>query len=173
MGRLVVTMGGLPNSGKSTIATILARTLDRTVRIELDGAGVGQVAKTLTQEERQALRDRDIHVEFEDASALAVNWLDRGFDVILVGLINEGATSFFQSFLDARVPDLTYMSIGLNPPLEIVLGPRGDRVPSDQERDYARSLATWYVPNGELIDNAGQTPEETASEIARILSKAR
>lgn len=171
MSQLVITIGGLPNSGKSTVSAILAERLDQTVRIELDQNGVGHVVTTLTQEERKALRDRDTHVEIEDAATLAVNWLERGFDVILVGLLNEGATTGIRRILDSRISDLKYVSFGLTPSLETVLGPRGSRIPNEQQQEFTRSIATWYVPNGELIDNAGQTPEETASEMQEILSR--
>lgn len=173
MTQLVVTIGGLPNAGKSTVSRMLAELLPDTVRIELDGTGIGHTAGTLTNEERQALRDRDINIEIEDATTVAANWIERNFDVILVGLFNDGASASVRQMLDRRFDSLRYLCVGLNPSLETVLGPRGSRVPDDNDQRYARSIANWYEPNGVLIDNAGQSHEETVKAIAHLMREAK
>lgn len=172
MASRVITLGGLPNSGKSTVATLLARALPRTVRIELDSTGVGHVVKTLPMEEKKELQARGIHAEIEDSAAVAVNWLQRGYDVVLVGLFNKGALQGISSYINKHCEGVHYLSFGLAPPLEVSLGPRGTRVPDGKEQDFIRSLAEWYQPNGFLIDNQDQTPEETVAAIVAQLAKA-
>ena len=166
---VVVTLGGLPISGKSTVAKLLAEERPKTIRIELDGTGVGHVCQTLSKAERTDLQSRDIHVEIEDSASVAANWIERGFDVVLVGLFNKGAVDGIAAQLDKRVADIRYYSFALVPPLSVSLQPRGTRSPDETEKTFIKSLAKWFEPHGYKIDNQNQTPQATAEEILRQL----
>ncbi|NKB70639.1 MAG: hypothetical protein GKR89_26515 [Candidatus Latescibacteria bacterium] len=166
---VVVTLGGLPISGKSTVAKLLAETRPKTVRIELDGTGIGHVCQTLSKAERTDLESRDINLEVEDSASVAANWIERNFDVVLVGLFNKDAVDSIAAQLDKRVAGIRYYSFALVPPLSVSLQPRGSRRPDEKEKTFIKSLSKWFEPHGYRIDNQNQTPQATAEEILRQL----
>ncbi len=75
--RKVIVISGLVNSGKTTVSKRLIEMLPKTVRIELDE--VGRIVKEVMPASERG------KIVIEDTVSLTINWIDRGYDVILLG----------------------------------------------------------------------------------------
>ena len=156
----IITMSGPSSAGKSTVASLLTKI----AMIELDD--IGQTAKVLPREDRgQCI--------FEDAAAVAINWFDRGFDVVITGAF--WGLKPLQVALGPRLGwhQIEYYSFVLAPPMEVALQTRGPRTLSDEDRNWVRQTYELTLHNpgfGTIIDNQAETPEQTAERIAGYIS---
>jgi hypothetical protein len=159
---MVIYLNGSINSGKTTVAKLLASRLPRTVHIEVDD--LRNFAACLSLEEA-------IPFCLEDALALTRGWVGRGFNVVVSWPISEpDHQRFVQGLGNTGVPIYTFT---LGPPLEVALSDRGGRSLSVRERERVAQMYAAGMPEpsfGVVIDNSGQSPEETAEEIIRVAS---
>ena len=158
---MVIYINGAINSGKSTVGRLLAGALPRTVHIEVDD--LRHFADCLSLSEA-------IPYCHEDTMTLTRSWLSRGFNVVVTWPVSERMYAVFERET-ARIGGPIHM-VTLRPSLEIALSDRGQRQLSDGER--ARIREQYRSPHidpglGEVIDNGGQTPEETLAAIRTAL----
>ncbi len=153
---MIIYINGSINAGKSTVASLLARTLPNTINIEVDS--LRDFAHCLTLEEV-------IPFCVEDTATLTRSWVQRGFNVVIGWPISEEDYSHFIHLLgDCPTP---VFALTLAPRLEVALTKRGDRKLTDWE--YSRiqfhySKGTAAPSFGVIIDNSDQTPEQTVQE---------
>ena len=161
---LVIYLNGSINSGKSTIARLLADRLPRTIHIEVDD--LRHFADCLTLDEA-------IPFSLEDAIALTRRWVERGFNVVVCWPISEAHhRQFAQALAEIRVPIYTFT---LSPTLEVALSDRGGRQLTERERQRIAQLyaAGIHTPTfGFVIDNSDQSPEQTVEQLLRAVQLA-
>ncbi len=166
--RKVIVISGLVNSGKTTVSKLLVEMLPKTVRIELDE--IGRIVKEVMPVSERGM------IVIEDTVSLAINWIDRGYDVILLGpfwkVVFEQLTTEMTIHLATR--RVNYHAFILTPPLDVTLQQRGLRVPEDYVPRLNREFHEQGLDNpgfGIKIDNQSQTPDETATLIAKMLNE--
>ena len=174
MGRIykVVIVSGPTNSGKTTVGDLLARMLPKTVMIEMDA--INLILRVLPDGTDAYARWRDPYV-IEDLATLAVNWLDRDFDVILPGLFWKSTFEQLSGLIGERLGgrQVEFCCLILAPPLEVVLQDPDRRQLSEEMFDFIRGQydEKLHEPGfGIVIDNQDQTPQETADLIARQIT---
>jgi hypothetical protein len=160
---MIIYINGSINAGKSTVASLLARTLPNTIHIEVDS--LRNFARCLTLEEA-------IPFCLEDTAFLTRNWAERKFNVVIDWLISEEDYCRFIHLLgDCPAPVFAFT---LAPRLEIALTNRGERELTDREYNriqfhYSRGIASPAF--GTVIDNSDQTPEQTVQEIMNVINQ--
>ena len=167
--RKIITINGAPNTGKTTVAQFLTDILPLTVRLELDGSGVGHTTRRLPSPTSEHLKKLSYDTILADTASLAVNWVNRGCSVVLAGILHEKQFVEFRQHVIRQLPGYDqFYCFSLKPPLNVAAGNRGSREISAEETESIRNFYSWqYDPSyGVEIDNQSQTPEETAREIA-------
>ena len=151
MGRIykVVIVSGPSNSGKSTVADLLARTLPKTVMIEMDA--INLILRVLPDGASAYARWRDPYV-IEDLATLAINWLDREFDVILPGLFWKSTFEQLSGLIEQRLAErqVEFYSLILAPPLEVVLQDPSRRQLGEEMFDFIRGQYDEKLPSLDL-----------------------
>lgn len=161
---MVIYLNGSINSGKSTVAGLLARRMPRTVHIEVDDLRAFAACLTL---------EAAIPFCLEDALALTRLWVGRGFNVVVSWPISvPDHERFARGLADTGTLVHTFT---LAPPFGVASNDRGDRKLSERERERVAQLYAAGInepPFGAVIDNSLQSPEETAEVILRAVSGA-
>ena len=156
---MIIFLNGSINSGKSTIAKLLAKTMPNTAMVEIDA---------LREMIEWMPIDQAVPINLENAVAVIRNFTKYGISCIVPYPLSEKNYAYMThalTDLDAPVHFFT-----LAPSIETALSDRGNRKLNDEERKrikhhYAIGI---HIPSfGTIIDNSRQTPEETAQEILR------
>lgn len=154
---MIIFLNGPINSGKSTVAKLLAKKLPTAALVEID-----------------ALRDmigwmpidQAIPINLENAISIIRNFVRRDLDVIVPYPLSQKNYDYAiggLKDLDAEIHVFT-----LAPKLENALTNRGGRNLDDWERERIKhhyKIGIHSPSFGEIIDNTNQTPEETADYI--------
>jgi hypothetical protein len=158
---MVIYLNGSINSGKTTVAMLIASRIPKTVHIEVDD--LHNFADCLTLEEA-------IPFCLEDAITLTRRWVERGFNVVVSWPISEqDHLQFVRELDETGVPFYTFT---LSPGVEVALSDRGGRKLSEWERNRIAHLYAIGIHKpsfGVVIDNSDQSPEETAEKIITAL----
>jgi len=156
---MIIFLNGSINSGKSTIAKLLAKVMPNTAIVEID-----------------ALREmidwmpinQAIPINLENAIAVIRNFIKHGISCIVPYPLSQKNYEFVTSGLsDLDVPMRFFT---LAPSIETALSDRGNRKVDNGERERIRhhyAIGIHAPSFGTIIDNSRQTPEETAQEILR------
>lgn len=159
---MIIFITGSINSGKSTVAKLLAKHIPNTALLEVD-----------------LLRDMVFWMSLKDsilrnlrnAVSLIKNFVSEGFNVVVPYPLSEGNHSFLMSELDSVSVPIHVVT--LSPALEITLSNRGTRPISDAEKERIRYHYDSGIARptfGTIIDNSHQTPEETMQAILNIIA---
>lgn len=154
---MIIFLNGSINVGKSTVAKILVKRIPNTALVEID-----------------ALRDmigwmpidQAVPINLENAVSVIRNFSKRGLNVIIPYPLSQKNYEYVMSGLkdiDAKIYVFT-----LAPKLEEALTNRGGRELDDWERErikYHYEIGIHKPSFGEVIDNSGQKPEETADYV--------
>lgn len=174
----LITINGASNTGKTTVSDILTQIRPNTVPIELDSRCVGRITRRLSQTARDHLSNLNIvpgDTILEDSAALAINWIDRGCDVVIPGLLHKNGFEKFKTYIDMRLTgrQVEYYCFHLKPPLEIALQNRGTRILDEDEKEFITDIYGWlYEPSyGIVINNQDQTPNQTVDHIENYIRK--
>lgn len=175
VGKLI-TINGTSNVGKTTVSDLLTLMRPKTVPIELDSRCIGRITRRLSEETKAYLSSWEKehgNTIYEDSATLAVNWVDRGCDVILPGIFPMNGFKEFRRHVEKRLGArrVVYYCFHLKPPMEIALQTRGPRILNDTERKHITDTYGWIYKYeyGVVIDNQDQTPEQTAEWILRYI----
>ncbi|HEY4482940.1 MAG TPA: AAA family ATPase [Candidatus Paceibacterota bacterium] len=168
----VCLLTGPAGAGKSTVATLLAKRTERCAVINVDHLHdmvvSGYVRQWPANDESRLQTD----LGAENACDLALNFVEKGFNVIIDGVIGERLYKKYTEALHEH-----NFSVFLFLPSKEVLLKRFD----DREVDHDLRVRTqelherfsvlrdklgWYV-----VDSSNQTPEETVGEILGKMAK--
>ncbi len=158
---MIIFLNGSINSGKSTVAKLLAEKVPNSALVEID-----------------ALRDmiawmpidQAVPINLENAAAVIRNFTKHGISCIVPYPLSEKNHAYMTEALANIGTPIHYFTLA--PSIETALSDRGGRKLDDLERErikhhYAIGIHTPSF--GTIIDNSQQTPEKTAQEILRNL----
>ena len=155
MQPMTILINGSINAGKTTVAKALAALLPRTAHVEVDSLHdfIGWMGL-----------EESIPLNLKNAAAVGRNFLEYGLNVVISYPLNPPD----YAYLAAELAGFPLACFTLSPPLEVARRNRGDRELSEWEREriafhYATGIANPAF--GAIIDNAGQTPQQTAAAI--------
>lgn len=172
----IVILTGMPGAGKSTVGRLVAAALPRAARLaadELNGMIVSGAVWPLGQPAAEA--DRQVQLGYRNLGALAENFTDAGFDVVV----------------DCVVPDRAHLGrlVACLPhrPTELVVlapGPAtcrarnasrepGERFGFDGYDELDRTMRAGFGDQGWWLDTAALTAEATAEMIVAGLDRGR
>lgn len=162
MNRFIIFIDGNMNAGKSTVAKLLARQIDRPAVVEID-----ELRHFISWMD---VRDT-IRLNWENALLLTKNFIKNDFNVIVPYPISIDNYNFIASQLvdvDAKLYFIT-----LNPPTRVLLKNRGTRRLSRSEKVRIGELDKNGIAKQEyglMIDNSKQEAQETVNEILSYIS---
>lgn len=154
---MIIFLNGSINAGKSTVAKLLAKELPDTALIEIDA---------LREMISWMPIDQSIPLNLENAVSVISNFVKRGLNVLIPYPLSQKNYDYMVENLKDLNTDIRVFTLA--PQLEKALTNRGSRELSDWEMERIKHHYTIGIHNptfGEIIDNSGQTPEETAKYI--------
>lgn len=150
---MIIFINGSINSGKSTIAKLLAESLGNTANIEVD--------KIRNFVDFMPL-EQSIPINLKNTVDLTKNFVENGLNVVIPYPLSQ---KNYEYFVDKLMDiDTKIWVFTLAPKLEKVLLNRGNRELDEWEISRIKHHYEVGIHNpsfGEIIDNSDQTPEET------------
>lgn len=162
---MIIFINGSINSGKSTVAKLLAEKLKRSALVEIDNLH----SFIAWMEINEA-----VPINLENAVAVIKNFAKRGLNVIVPYPLSQKNYDYIQENikgLDERIYVFT-----LNPDKVRALSNTKERTLSDWEKnriEHHYKIGINVPSFGKIIDNTKQTPEETASIILQEVTADR
>ena len=159
---MIIFLNGSINTGKSTVAKILAKKLENTALLEIDD--LRQMISWLPI-------DQAVPINLENAVSVIRNFSNRGLDVIVPYPLSENNYDYLMDNLKDLNTKIYVFTLA--PKLEKTLTNRGNRELNDSERERIKhhyNIGIHSPSFGEIIDNSNQTPEET---VGLILAKLK
>lgn len=160
---MIIFINGTINSGKTTVAKILAQKIPNTANVEIDN---------LRNFIPWLEISKAISINLENALSVINNFAQHGYNVIVPYPLSQENYEFFKSKLDDYAKELFFITLA--PDMNKILANTDDRKLTQWERDrikYHYDIGIQKPSFGKIIDNTKQTPEETAEEIFTILKK--
>ena len=159
---MIIFINGSINTGKSTVAKILAKELPNPAIVEID---------SLREMIEWMSIDEAVPLNLENAVSVIRNFSRRKFNIIVPYPISKDN----YDYLTRNLKDLNIQIyiFTLAPSLEKITSNRGGREIGEKGKERIKHHYNIGIHNpdfGEIIDNTNQTPEETAKY---ILSKIR
>lgn len=158
---MIIFISGSINSGKSTVAKLLADKLGNTALLEVD---------CLRSFIQWLPLEQAIPINLENAVALIKIFVGKGLNVVMPYPLSHDNYGYLLNNLKEVNDQIKVFT--LSPRLEIALTNRGSRELSDFEKDRIKYHYTIGIQNpefGVIIDNSSETPEETVEQILRKL----
>ena len=154
---MIILINGSINSGKSTVAKILAEELSHSALVEID---------VFHEMIEWMSIDQAVPLNLENAVSVIKNFVKYDIDVIVPYPLSEKNYQYMiDNLKDLNIPIHVFT---LAPKLDKTLTNRGTRELTDQEKERIKHHYNIGIPTptfGEIIDNTNQTPEETAKHI--------
>jgi energy-coupling factor transporter ATP-binding protein EcfA2 len=156
---MIIFLNGSINSGKSTIAKLLAKAMPNTAIVEID---------MLREMINWMPIDQAVPINLENAVAVIRNFTKHGISCIVPYPLSEKNYAYIVNALSDLGTPIHYVTLA--PSIETALSDRGTRKLDDSERErikhhYAIGI---HAPSfGTVINNTKQTPEETTEEILK------
>jgi len=158
---MIIFINGSINSGKSTIAKILADRLGKVALVEVD---------SLRKFIDWMSIDKSIPINLENAVSVIKNFVKHNIDVVIpYPLSIDNYKNLIKNLKEYK--DKIHV-FTLSPKLKVALKNRGPRELSNQEKERIRHHYDIGIPNpdfGVIIDNSNETPEETTEKILKII----
>lgn len=160
---MIIFINGSINSGKSTIAKILADRIDKLAVIETD---------SLRNFISWLPIDEAIPINLKNTLSVIKNFLEAKINVVVPYPLSKKNYEFFVEGLKDGKQDIYIFT--LSPKLEVALENRGARSLSDWEKERIKHHYNIGIANpgfGVIIDNSDENPEETAARILKIINQ--
>jgi cytidylate kinase len=154
---MIIFINGSINSGKSTVAKILAAKLGETAVLEVDF--LREMISWLPLEQA-------IPINLENAVAIIKVLAKRNINVVIPYPLSKDNLEYLLENLKEYEEAISIFT--LSPELEVALTNRGGREISDEEKARIKYHYAIGIPNpgiGIVVDNSEQTPEQTAAII--------
>jgi len=158
---MIIFISGSINSGKSTVAKIVADRLGKTALIEIDSLRdfIGWMSL-----------DEAVPISLENASSIIKIFSMRNINAVVPYPLSKKNYEYFLETLKEWV-GVIHVFV-LSPRLDVILNNRGLRELNDWEKErikYHYSIGISNPDFGITLDNTGHTPEETAEIIIKTL----
>jgi len=156
---MIIFINGSINSGKSTVAKILAERLPNTAILEID---------SLREMIGWLPLDKAIPINLENAVLIIKNFSKRNINVIVPYPLSKSNYEYMVDELETVNVDIYCFT--LSPALGEILKNRDGRVLNKWEEErikYHYSVGINNPSFGVVIDNTHQTPEKTMMEILK------
>lgn len=154
---MIILLNGSINSGKSTVAKLLSKSLTSSALLEIDS--LRQMIEWMPIEQA-------VPINLENALSVIRNFSKHNLDIIVPYPLSQRNYEYLKNDLkDLNIPIATFT---LAPALEKALTNRGDRALDEWEKERIKYHYKIGIPTptfGEIIDNSEQTPEQTAKYI--------
>lgn len=165
---IIININGPINSGKTTIAKILAKKLRNSLFVEIDDL--------LNDAEQTQLK-----LGFFDGISLRLDRFDKILDeaisnqkldyIIFAFPMDKGNYTRWKNIINNRA---VFKAVTLSPSIEKCLTDRGTRHLTNWEKDRIKIMyqENYHRPDETnlIIDNSNQTPEETTANILNYLN---
>ncbi|MFA6185583.1 MAG: hypothetical protein WC720_05590 [Candidatus Shapirobacteria bacterium] len=158
---MIILLNGSINSGKSTVARILAKKISNTANIEVDE--LREFVNFLPLED-------SIKLNIENAALLAENFVKKGYNAIITYPLYKADYDYLIEEFESTNQKIFVFT--LSPKLEIALTNRGKRKLTNWEIKRIKYHFDTGIPKpsfGIIIDNSNQKPEETVEKILEII----
>ncbi|MDX9913601.1 MAG: hypothetical protein RBS77_03415 [Candidatus Moranbacteria bacterium] len=158
---MIIFINGSINSGKSTVAKLLAERIKDTAVVEVDR--FHEFIPWMPVAE-------SVLINLENAVLVIRNFYKRGFNVIVPYPLSKRNYEYLMEELKDIAENISIFT--LNPELEEVLKNRGKRELTESEKErikYHYSIGINKPTFGKIINNTKQTPEETVEKITDLI----
>jgi len=160
---MIIFINGSINSGKSTIAKLLADKISNSALLEVDA--LRNFIKWMPLEE-------SIPINLENTVAVIKVFARNNINVIVPYPLDKEDYNYLTNQLREFKNDL--YTFTLSPRLEIALQNRGSREITEWEKERIKHHYNTGISSpdfGVIIDNSDETPEETTDKILQSLNK--
>ncbi len=154
---MILLINGSINAGKTTVSKLLVQLLPRTAHVEVDDL-------------REFIRFmpllESIPLNLANTAAVTRNFVAFGLNVVVSSPLRQEDYEYLMRELQPLGAPIHCVT--LSPSMAVALTNRGSRALTERELRRIPELYTEGIPNpafGIIIDNAHQTPDETAREI--------
>lgn len=156
---MILFLNGSINSGKSTVAKLLAKAMPNTAIVEID---------VLREMIDWMPIDQAVPINLDNAIAIIRSFTKHGISCVVPYPLSQRNYEFVMNGLsDLGVP-MFFFTLALS--LEKALSDRGERKLDEWERERIKrhyNIGIHAPSFGTIMDNSGQTPEETARIILK------
>ena len=161
---MIIFINGSINSGKSTIAKILAEQIGRVALVEID---------SLRKFINWMPINEAIPINLKNAIGVIKNFIEVNINVVVPYPLSKNDYEYFKDNLKESGEQI--YTFTLSPKLEVALTNRGSRELDDWERErikYHYKIGIQRPNFGVVIDNSDESPAETAEKILKIINKS-
>lgn len=158
---MIIFINGSINSGKSTVAKLLADKPGNTAVLEVDY--LRTFIKWMPLEQA-------IPINLENAIACIKVFAGKGLDVVIPYPLGKDSYKYLFDNLKETSDKISIFT--LSPKLEVALSNRGSRELSDWEKERIKHHYAIGIQNpefGVIIDNSKETPGQTTEQIFKKL----
>ena len=158
---VIILINGSINSGKSTVAKLIANKLKQSALIEIDS--FHEMIEWMPI-------DKAIPLNLKNAVSVIKNFSENKINSIVPYPLSEKNYKYLIDSLKSTGERIELFTLA--PRLEQVLKNRGKREITEWEKERIKHHYKIGIPKlsfGDIIDNTNQTPEETAEKILKSL----
>ena len=158
---MIIFISGSINSGKSTVAKILAKKITQAANIEID-----QLRSFIDWLEI----DQAVPISLENAVLVIGNMVRHGYNVVVPYPLSEGNYQYLRQELSGFSKQLYFFTLA--PAIKKAQTSTKKRKisPSEYQRiQHHYDIGIASPSFGQIIDNTSQTPQATADEILSYL----
>jgi 2-phosphoglycerate kinase len=167
INRFVIAITGPAGSGKTTVASILAKKIERCVNIDVDNVKHFIVNGFIYDDSPDGIKQWELLGK--NIGQIAKNFIDEGYNVIINGYLNQPAWNNITKFVQPThkfllLPDLDVVMIrDKQRSVDLVMG--RDVVATH----YNYFSNTPYVHDFTKVDSSSQNIDQTVAEILGLL----
>lgn len=160
---MIIILNGPQNSGKTTIAKLIQKTIRQTAHIEIDS-----LRKFIYWMDG----DDAFPLSIENAVLMAKNFVEKKLLVIITYIFSDEELK--NAVTELKKTGKPVYIFTLSPKIEVALTNRGTRDLKEYEKErikYHYNVGIHKTSIGEIINNTNQLPEQTAEIILEKIKK--